>query len=186
MVARRGSEGLTLIELMVTVAVLAIATAIAYPSFNGVIHSNRLAGATNSMLAALNLARSEAVRSNRGAGICPTLAGAKCEGTDWSRSLVVFLDHDGSGGWSDGDAVVRFFEPNEALSLVVAKAGGSDAEAIPAVAFDRTGRVGAALDFIVAPKECSGAATEQRRVQLTRVGQVKVAKQKEDCSDESA
>lgn len=186
MVARKGNGGLTLIELIITVAVLAVAAAIAYPSFSGVIHSNRLAGATNSMLAALNLARSEAVRSNRGAGICPTVDRTKCEGTDWNNGTLVFLDHDGDGGWSDGDSVVRYFESSESLSLVVAESGGSDAEAIPAIAFDRTGRVEGALDFIVAPKKCSGASTEQRRVQLTRVGQVKVARQKEDCSDDAA
>jgi len=59
---RNRSSGFTLIELMVTVAVLAIIVAFATPSFQTVIENNRLATESNRLFSAMSFARSEAVR----------------------------------------------------------------------------------------------------------------------------
>ncbi len=58
----RNMSGLTLIELMVTVAVLAILVGIAVPSFTALIQSNKVSSETNDLLASLLSARSEAVK----------------------------------------------------------------------------------------------------------------------------
>ena len=71
---RSTSRGFTLVELMITIAVLAIGSALAYPSFSGVMRSNRVATSTNGLLAAFNLARSEAIRTNRGGGVYGAIA----------------------------------------------------------------------------------------------------------------
>jgi type IV fimbrial biogenesis protein FimT len=55
-------RGLTLIELMVTVAVMAIALTIAAPSFSTLLAANRITRQTSDFIGVLNLARSEAVR----------------------------------------------------------------------------------------------------------------------------
>lgn len=70
--------GFTLIELMVTVAVLVILVAIAIPSFTGIINANRLTAASNELVAALQYARSEAIRTNRRAIACLSTSGAGC------------------------------------------------------------------------------------------------------------
>lgn len=64
------ARGVTLVELMVTLAIFAILAAIAVPSFNGMLISNRLATQTNELVAALQLARSEAVKLNRSVTFC--------------------------------------------------------------------------------------------------------------------
>ncbi|MBW8811742.1 MAG: prepilin-type N-terminal cleavage/methylation domain-containing protein [Lysobacter sp.] len=61
--ALRRSAGFTLIELLVTIAIAAILLALALPTFTESIRANRVSTATNQMLATLNFARSEAVRS---------------------------------------------------------------------------------------------------------------------------
>lgn len=67
----RGPQGFTLIELVVTVSVLAVVLAIAIPSFRGLISSNRISGSTNEMVALLQLAKVEAVRRNVVVDVCP-------------------------------------------------------------------------------------------------------------------
>ena len=88
-------NGFTLIELMVTLAVLAILAALAAPSFNNLIHSNRLTGAANDLVAAFQVARMEAIRRGESVVICTSTDGAVCDGTEWSR-FIVFTDGNGN------------------------------------------------------------------------------------------
>ena len=56
--------GLTLIELLVAMAVFAVLVAIAAPNFTNIASGNRLADETNSLIGAMNFARSEAITRN--------------------------------------------------------------------------------------------------------------------------
>lgn len=68
--ARSAQHGFTLIELMIVVALLAIISAFALPAFQSFIASNRLTSEANELLAGLNLARSEAVRTQCATRLC--------------------------------------------------------------------------------------------------------------------
>ncbi|WP_181179257.1 GspH/FimT family pseudopilin [Methylibium rhizosphaerae] len=72
--ALRAAAGFTLVELIVTVAVFAILASIAIPSFQATMQRNRLATTANELLAGIQAARSEALRSNQTVRFCTTAA----------------------------------------------------------------------------------------------------------------
>jgi type IV fimbrial biogenesis protein FimT len=73
-VAVPGQQGFTLVELMITVAVVAILTAIAVPSFRNLTLTNRLVTTANDYVVALNVARLEAVKRNASTQLCSNVA----------------------------------------------------------------------------------------------------------------
>jgi type IV fimbrial biogenesis protein FimT len=83
------ARGFTAVELMVTVAVIAIVAALAAPNFNSMIQSSRLTAGANDLVAALQTARMEAIRYNARVDVCPSADGASCAGSDWRRFIVV-------------------------------------------------------------------------------------------------
>ncbi len=86
-------QGFSLIELLVTVAVLAIMLTMAAPSLLQIYIGNALTGQANNMLATLNFARSEAIHRNAPVRLCRANAedSTACAGTvgSWRYWLVV-------------------------------------------------------------------------------------------------
>lgn len=74
----RRCKGFTLVELMVTIAVVAILLAIALPSFRHVIQRNRVATASNDLLASVAYARTTAIFRHQLVSMCPSADGISC------------------------------------------------------------------------------------------------------------
>ena len=69
--------GFTLVELLVTIVVLSILSAIAYPAFQELLNNNRTAGQARELGVLLAFARSEAIRQNADVGVLLTTTGAE-------------------------------------------------------------------------------------------------------------
>lgn len=76
MVAQRASGGFTLTELMVAVAIAALLTSLAAPSFQQFISNQRMKGVSSDLLTALARARSEAIKRNTEVTMAPVTAGS--------------------------------------------------------------------------------------------------------------
>lgn len=86
-------HGFTLIELMVTLAVLAVVVSMAAPSFNRMIVNSRSSSLSSELTAAINFTRSEAVKRVRRVSICPSSDGESClTSDDWAKGWLVFVD----------------------------------------------------------------------------------------------
>ncbi|MBN8921952.1 MAG: pilus assembly protein FimT [Rhodanobacter sp. 68-29] len=71
---RRRQGGVTLIELMITIAVAAVLLMIAVPSFKKITLSNRLNTAANDLVNAISVARMEAIKRNSSTQFCSNSA----------------------------------------------------------------------------------------------------------------
>jgi type IV fimbrial biogenesis protein FimT len=94
-------KGMTLIELMITLAIAGVLIATAAPSMRQFIQNNRSATQINELQATLNLGRSEAIKRNNNITICRSSNGTSCMGT-WEDGWIVFIDHDLDGSFDDG------------------------------------------------------------------------------------
>lgn len=93
-------RGITLIELMVAVALLAILLAIAAPNFQGMTASSRLTSGSNELLASIQQARAQAIRTGTRVTMCKSPDGVQCSttaGVGWEQGWIVFGDTTRSG-----------------------------------------------------------------------------------------
>ena len=98
-----------MIELMVTVAILAILGTIAAPSFNDVILGNKLASYANNFVASAQLARSEAIKRNAAVTLCRSANGTSCATSgDWQQGWIVFQDTNANGTVDGSETVVQY------------------------------------------------------------------------------
>ena len=107
---RRQQNAFTLIELLITIAILGALMAIALPSLNGFVLSNRLSSDVNGFLGLINYARSEAITRNQDVLICPRSNNAiTCEATQfWGQFEVqMFVDVNGNGERNVGDVLLK-------------------------------------------------------------------------------
>ena len=152
-------SGFTMVELMVTVAVLAILAGIALPSFQASLRSNRVATTSNELLASLSLGRTEAIRAIGPAGVCPSSTGLACvANTDWAAGWIVWHEVPSAGG--PVLTVIRYVQPKQRTAVTGPAAG---------LVFTAQGRAQAgATQIDVAP---SDAATPARCVRVGVTGQ---------------
>lgn len=90
-------QGITIIELIITLSIAMVLIAVAVPSFQTVMTTNTLSTATNTIISSIALAKSEAVTRGKRVSICPSRNTNDAEPVcdidgHWSDGWVVFVD----------------------------------------------------------------------------------------------
>lgn len=178
---RGNTRGFTLVELVMTLAVMAILLALAMPSFAELLRSNRLAAANNELVIALNVARAEALRRGRPVSICASADQRSCAGsTDWGTGWVVFEDNvttgtPGAPGAQSADYDVRMISVSPAMEGGFLL-GGADSW----YRFTPSGSLGwseigggSERSFVLRNAACKGI--QARRITVNRIGRIRSA-----------
>ena len=104
------SSGVTLVELMVCISLLAVLVGLAAPSFSGLQSDWRRDSAIRDFMGDLQLARSTALRTSRAVVMCVTTNGVGCElgatSDDWRQGWVVFSDLDGDNTRNNNEPLI--------------------------------------------------------------------------------
>lgn len=165
-------HGFTLIELLVTVAIIAIAMAIAVPSMANFQRNAELASTTNNLLASINAARSEAMKRGMNAMVRPV------DSSNWSKGWIVFVDVARNGDATDPTNIT--VARQEALPSYFAVTGYN-------VGFNASGFAAGSPPngtFSISRNDLSGSAqmNETRRIKVSLTGRVRSCKPTTDST----
>lgn len=167
----KNQKGLTLIEMMVTLAVAIVLVAVGIPAFRSITANNRAVAQSNSLVTALTLARGEAVKRGSPVTICRAV-GDDCDNgsSDWATSgWIVFDDADGSGTVADAERI-RVWGAPSGNPTIVAKDDSDNP--VYALVFGPLGtQVTAGIPtFTVTNPDCHG--DQVREISVSPTGQV--------------
>lgn len=143
----RPMRGFTAIEMMVTVAVLAVVMMVAAPSLAGFVRSSKVRSAQSELISSLMLARSEAAKRGVTVGVA---ASAPVSGNEFAKGWTVWVDTNEDGVVDSGEVVIRAY-PSLNDAVVLGTTGN-----ISTLAFNSSGFLtpSTAVNF----KACGGAS----------------------------
>src|SRR5690348_12771875 len=156
-------RGFSLVELMITVLVVAILTAIAWPNFRDFMHRNAATSQANQVLAALQYARNEAVSRRYPTALCGSTSGTACTPSDtkFEGGWMIWRDSTLSGtpSYSSAakDELLRVVDAQNGVSI---RSFGGTSPGV--IAFDQRGAVigagGGTTNVVVCAKNSSSDA----------------------------
>jgi type IV fimbrial biogenesis protein FimT len=122
---RTRTHGFTLVELLITLAILGILAALAAPSFTTMVERSRLSAASDELTSAIQLTRNSAIQFNGGVTL------AKITGTDcptnqnWSCGWQVFRDLDTDGVFNNTDVMIQEFRLSPGVDIMRSVSGAN-------------------------------------------------------------
>lgn len=167
-----GQQGFTLIELMVTVALVAILATLAFPDFSETVRQWRRDSATRALTTSLQLARSEAIKSSRKLMLCPSTNGTSCaNSTEWRNGWIVFVDDGATDQAFDaGERIIQVASSQGGIASLTSPAGVTFLQFLPNGL--RAATTGTAT-FTVTPSGAT-SATKVNKVGVTQVGRANI------------
>lgn len=173
---QRVARGFTLVELLMSLAVLAVLVTFAVPAFSRMMRSSSLTAASNTLLASMHLARSEAIKRGGRVVLCKSADGASCTVSGgWEQGWIVFHDVNNNGNRDSNEPIIHRIEQ---LSGQMRVSGNTPvAKYVSFVGTGATQLVGGAFQAGTLTV-CTQSATagEARQIILNAVGRPRIRK----------
>ncbi|MDN4503743.1 GspH/FimT family pseudopilin [Alteromonadaceae bacterium BrNp21-10] len=84
-------QGVTLIEMLITISIVAILLTVVAPNMRDMVTSNRLISQLNEISSMIQFARSNSITEQTTTVVCPTVNFTDCT-TNWNNAKIVFID----------------------------------------------------------------------------------------------
>lgn len=162
-------DGFTLVEVMIAISVMAILIFGGVPSFIQLIRDTSVSTQSNSLVAAIGLARSEAVR--RGVEIHLTAVTDGKNETSWNNGWVVWVDNNHDGSRENSEILRDFKAPDGNLSLD---------KNITDIIFNSQGEISGGYTYTFQFKPSGCHEQEQREIKVKSTGRSSITKV--DCA----
>jgi len=119
-----GAErGVTLIELMVTLAIMLIVLMFAAPPFGALLARNKMSATVNNFVATLNLARSTAVMRGVPVTVCSDNGSGACGGVgDWAKGALLFRDTTTDQQITGTETIAKRLEASGTVTIIASAA----------------------------------------------------------------
>ncbi|MBI3563113.1 MAG: GspH/FimT family pseudopilin [Gammaproteobacteria bacterium] len=109
---REACRGFSQLEILTTLAIMAILLGAGVPSMAGLMQTNRLTAHLNDLTATLALARSVAIQHNQSVLVCKSSNQATCSANSlWAEGWLVFEDNDADNTFSPSDTLLLIHDP---------------------------------------------------------------------------
>jgi len=142
-------SGFTVIEMLITLSILAILLALSVPNFRHLISNSNMVSNTNAMIGAFKYARMEAIKRGNTVNVDQI-------GADWTEGIVVWANTDAINAMSD-DEVLRIWSAFDDASTVSSAqstfsfntVGGVNNSSVFEVCDNRTGEKGIKISILI-------------------------------------
>lgn len=116
----RKDAGLTLIELLITLALAALMMTVGIPAFRSLMERIRFTSTIHLVSVDLAMARNSAIMRNSQVVVCPRTKDRECrDDGDWSQGWMVFSDSDGNRRPDEEFHILRVTDPPAHGSLAI-------------------------------------------------------------------
>lgn len=159
-------KGMTLMEMLISLAIIAILLTVVAPAVQSVLQSNRVTADVNNISAVARQARFTAINERANVILCPTLNYTSCSGS-WGSAKMIFIDDNDNGNRDTDERLVASADPLsqsntisgisgsllfyanggiEKNAEIVVCASGGDAKTASAIMMSMYGRITTATD----------------------------------------
>lgn len=164
------TQGFSLAELMITIAVMAILLAITAPNLHGFLARQELTSNINLLSSSLAYARNEAVNRVAGVVFCSSTNATSCSGSSsLDKGWILFVDKDLDKTFSVGDEMLK--QNASAFKNFTMTLRNSATY----IAYSNNGAVSVIAEIDTCPKNTAADAKNSRTLTISTLGSTSIS-----------
>ncbi|MFC4701857.1 GspH/FimT family pseudopilin [Glaciecola siphonariae] len=163
--AKKRQRGVTLLEMLITLAIAAIILTLVAPNIQSILTRNKITAEINEMSGLLQFARFTAIDEQTNTIVCPTSDFLACT-NDWDSPKMVFIDDNANGTRDDADEPLLLSSQSISATNTMTSSENS-------IVFFDSGAASAAAEITICPN--SNDATFARALLVSLQGRTRVA-----------